>query len=104
MPAATFSRSERRRHQALASKRIDPACSVDLRRAIDAALAGAISKRRFEFRALDTVESVFRIAIPEVYAVAEREGFVLSFDLPEMTRDALSRGVIAYSIKRRVLN
>ena len=104
MGAATFSRAERRRHQALAGKRIDPGCSHELRRAIVAALAAAISKRHFEFRPLDTVESVFRTAIPEVYAVAEREGFVLSFDLPEMTREALACGVIAYSIKRRPLD
>src|ERR1700735_2266858 len=100
----TISRRERRSEAAKGRSRIDPACSPELRREIDAVLASAISGRSFEFRASDTVERVFQRTIPEVYAIAEREGFVLSFDLPEMTRQALSRGIIAYSIKRRVLN
>jgi hypothetical protein len=104
MPTASFTRTDRRRQQSLAAKRIDPACSLELRREIDAQLATAISKRRFEFRAGETVERVFRSAIPEVYAIAEREGFVLSFDLPDMTPQALSRGIVAYSIKRRGVN
>jgi hypothetical protein len=104
MRPATFSRTERRRQQSLAAKRIDPACSRELQGEIVAALASAISKRRFEFHSGDTVEHIFRVAIPEVYAIAEREGFVLSFDLPEMTPQALARGIVAYSIKRRAVN
>jgi hypothetical protein len=104
MTAATFTRADRRRQQSLAAKRIDPACSLELRREIDAVLASAISQRRFEFRPLESVESVFRTAIPEVYAVAAREGFVLSFDLPDMTPQALARGIVAYSIRRAALN
>jgi hypothetical protein len=104
MSTASFTRADRRRQQSLAGKRIDPACSLELRREIDAVLASAISKRRLEFRPGDTVEHVFRSVVPEAYAVAAREGFVLSFDLPDMTPQALARGVIAYSIKRRPLN
>lgn len=104
MPVASFTRADRRRQQSLAAKRVDSACSPELRREIDAVLASAISQRRLEFRPGDTVERVFRVAIPEVYAAAERNGFVLSFDLPDMTPQALSRGIVAYSIKRAVLN
>lgn len=104
MGAATFTRTDRRRQQSLAAKRIDPACSLELRREIDAVLASAISQRRLEFRPGDTVERVFRGVIPEAYAIAMREGFVLSFDLPDMTPQALARGIVAYSIRRAALN
>jgi hypothetical protein len=104
MPAASLTRADRRRQQSLAAKRIDPACSLELRREIDAVLASAISKRRLEFRPGDTVERVFRSIVPEAYAVAAREGFVLSFDLPDMTPQALARGIVAYSLQRAVLN
>lgn len=102
--AATFTRADRRRQQSLAAKRIDPACSMDLRRDIDAVLASAISNRRLEFRLGDTVERVFRTTIPEVYELAARSGFVISFDLPDMTPQALARGIVAYSIKRAVVH
>jgi hypothetical protein len=104
MAAATYTRADRRRQAALAAKRIDPACSRELRGEIAAAIASGISNRRLEFRPGDTVDSVFRVSIPEVYAIASREGFVLSFDVPDMTPQALAQGIVAYSIQRSTAN
>jgi hypothetical protein len=94
------SRAERRREQAKARRRVDPACPPELRRQIDAVLASAIAKKRFEFHPTDTVDGVFRREVPAPFAVAAEAGFRLSFDLPEMTPQALARGVIAYSLTR----
>lgn len=94
----TFSRADRRREEAERRRRIDPLCPPALVREIDVALAAAVAGK--PIRAGEKIESVTKRLCPEIYEAAERQGFVLSFKLPENTHAALIRGIIAYSIKR----
>lgn len=95
-------RAERRREQAKRRERIDAPKEIEDR--IRAEIASAIAKRHFEFFRGESVDAVFQREISHVFEFAQRDGFVLSFDVPEMTPQALTRGVIAYSLKRRPLN
>jgi hypothetical protein len=110
--AAPFvSRGERRREKkarerarALRHRLIDPTCPDDLLKDIHARLAAGIARQRFEFHPGETVQSVFARELADLFALAERNGFVLSFDLPENSPQALRMGFILYSIKRARLN
>ena len=91
-------RAERRREWSKRAARIEAPPEVDGR--VREQIATAVSNRRLEFRPGETVQAAFVRMLPELFAFARALGFVLSFDLPEMTPAALSRGVIAYSLKR----
>jgi hypothetical protein len=98
----TFSRADRRREEAKTRGRIDPACPRELRRDIDVKLASSIGGR--SFFAGETLADVVKRECPDIFEIAAHQGFVLSFDLPENSHEALKRGVVAYSLKRQRLN
>lgn len=98
----SFSRAERRRELAQRAKRVDPSCPPELIREIDATMAAAIVGK--QIRIGETIGDVTKRLCPEIFAAAERQGFVLSFRLPQNTHEALTRGIIAYSLKRRALH
>lgn len=98
----TFSRQQIRREERKSAARIDPACPPELNREISVTLAGAIAGR--EFLSGETLGDLVKRECPLIFSIAERAGFVLSFDLPENTSDALARGVIAYAVRKSELN
>ena len=53
-----------------------------------------------EFLVGETIGNLVKRECPAIFSIPERAGFVLSFDLPENTSDALAQGILAYSIKR----
>lgn len=48
----------------------------------------------------ETIGDLIGRYCPDIYDIAEREGFVLTFAIPENTHAALKRGVIDYLIRR----
>lgn len=59
----------------------------------------AVSVRRaWHFRPGDTVQAVFARELPGLFSFARNLGYVISFDVPEMTPHALARGVLAYTL------
>lgn len=103
-PSPWPNRRERRAHEARARKRVDASASAELLREIDAYIASAIGNRTLQFFPGDTVERLMQREAPLAFAAAERAGFALSFDLPDMTKQALGRGIVNYSLTRRPLN
>lgn len=100
----TRARAERRREAAKSRSRIDLAWPVDLDERLRCELASSIANRRIEFRRSDSVHSLMAREFPALFAIASDAGFILSFDVPENSPQALGRGVIGYSIKRVALN
>lgn len=99
-----ITRAERRSEAAKRRARIDPSCPAELVRAVDVKLATLLAGKALRFNPGDDVASVFTREFPELFALTEAEGFSLSFKLPETSREALARGVVGYTIKRRTLN
>jgi hypothetical protein len=100
----SFSRAERRREAALRRSRVDPACSADLVREIDVKLAASLAGKHLTFCRSETVADVLARECPDLFAFVEGRGFVLSFAVPENTPQALGRGVIGYTVRRKALN
>lgn len=98
----SFSRAERRAEAAKQRQRIDPSCPPELVEEVRVGLAASIVGQGVYIG--ETVGAFVRRVCPGIFTTAERQGFVLSFDLPENSIQALARGVIAYAIKRRPLN
>jgi hypothetical protein len=91
---------ERRRAAELRARLIDPACPEELAQKIHAQIGAQIARRSFEFHPGDSVHDVLMRDLPELFAIASDQSFVLSFDHPENSPVALSLGHLIYSVRR----
>lgn len=98
------SRAERRAEASKSQSRLDPAWTPAFDERLRGEIASSIANRRIEFRRFETVQAMMHREFPSLFEFASDRGFVLSFDVPENSPQALSRGVIGYTIKRVDLN
>lgn len=82
--------------------RVHPACPPEVRRQVDIVLATSLSKK--PVYPGETLADVVARYCPQVFEGPAAHGFELRFDLAENTHHALSKGRLAYQIRRRPMN
>jgi hypothetical protein len=84
------------------ARRVHPACPAQVKRDVDVMLATSLSGKPFS--AGETLVDVVARICPQIYQLPAAHGFELRFDLEENTHHALTKGRLAYQIRRKPVN
>jgi hypothetical protein len=82
--------------------RVHPDCPPDVKRQVDVTLATSLSGK--PVYADETLGDVVTRYCPAIFEGPAAHGFELRFDLAENTHHALTKGRLAYQIRKKPLN